>query len=380
MTNEYNPSVTFEELLAEEQENEFSGAPTSISTGVTGNIKPEPKKSPGFNPHLTRWIFNPFEIIDLRNDGASSGMDFIANVRFNRVKSIPTHVAVASPYDIAASPVIGQSPVDGGPIGTEHSESNYNRFTRSAWMIAIEMVNKYGEKGVVDIEELAGASDETAALVNQALFGAEVKCVTDVNNPEMPVPVLPLLLEMLEHNARHVEIAHPETREVALKVARRVREAIRRAINNARIRTNEARKRMLDEKNPNRAFTIAEERCFLALGEEVPNQIPFVTRTAAQAVGAGGIDPSALAQAVVAGVRAAQVRPVTPGASIPTGLGGSTAPDMTEAELDATEFESLIDEPSVAAATEPIDFTVSEGDVEEAEEAEADNKNKKGKK
>lgn len=367
MNNDYNPNASFEEILAED-EGEFSGSPTSISTGVAGNVKPEPARRQGFNPHATRWIFNPFEIIDLRNDGAPSGMDFIANVRFNRVKSIPTSIAANNPYDIAVMPVAGAAPHDGGPVGSEHDAGNYNRFTRSAWMIAVEMVNRYGDKGVVDIEELVGASDETAAAINHALFGDSVACVTDVNSPEMPVPVLPLLLETLERNARSLDIADEQLRETALRVARRIRESIRRGIENARLRTAEARKRMLDERNPNRTFSVAEERCFLALGEEVPNQIPFVTRTAAQAVGSGGFDASALAQAVVAGVQAAQSRPATPGASLTTGLDGSTAPDMTAAEADATEFEEFHENAQIAEV-EPIDFTVADADIADDGEA-----------
>lgn len=361
MNNEYTPNASFEDLLAED-ENEFSGSPTSITTGLSGNIRPEPAKRQGFNPHATRWIFNPFEIIDLRNDGAPSGMDYIANVRFNRVKSIPTAIAANNPYDIAAAPVTGSAPEGGGPVGTEHDASNYNRFTRSAWAIAVEMVNKYGEKGVVDIEELTGAGDDVAATINRSLFGTSVACVTDVNNPEMPVPVLPLLLETLEQNARSLDIADEATRSLALRVARRLRESLRRAIENARLRTSEARKRMLDERNPNRTFSIAEERCFLALGEEVPNQIPFVTRTAAQAVGAGGVDANALAQAVVAGVQAAQSRPVTVGASMQTGLDGSNAPDMSAEEADATEIETFSEDAQIAS--EPVDFTVTDTDIE----------------
>lgn len=292
---EFNTTAGIEDLLNEEEESgEFVQQPVRLKTGIGGNQIEEPPMVKGQDPNATRWLFNPFEVIDLRNEPTSCGMDYLRNVVFNRVKSLDVN--------------IGKSFNDTNQLpNTAHNPDNYNRFARTALMIANELANKNGDKGVIEVTELLGQSERMAADLNTLLFGDEVVCVIDINNPEHPCPVLPTLLETLEANVKQNSAGlDPAAKGTVLAIAKKVRESIALGMRNARTRIDEAQKRLLDEKNPNRNLSMAEKRCYLALGEQIPDQMPFLTRTAAQGFQQpAGVSGDAIAKAVVAGVQAA---------------------------------------------------------------------------
>lgn len=295
--DDYNPSAGFEELLAEEEE-EFaaSGERVSIRAGIAGNTQEEERRPAGQDPNAVRWLFNPFAMIDLTNKPASCGFPHLEHIRFNQVKTIVEKVRKTFVGDLPSH----------DPTNPQHSEADFKKTTRTAEMIALELANQHGDKGVVILEALTGRAADAAAHFNSAVFGEEIECVFDVNNEEHPVPVLPNLLEIVEENSRRA----PEIRPLSNSI----RDSLVRAIRYARARIDEAQKRLLDEKNPNRTLSPAEQRCYLALGEEIPNQMPFLTRTQAGKVNqfGGGIDANALAQAVVAGVQAATAPQIQP--------------------------------------------------------------------
>lgn len=312
-------------MAAEEEEN-FSGR-TSLRSGAKGNLEDTRPMTAGENPNAIRWLFNPFDVIDLRNEPTSCGMPYLENIVFNRVKSL----------DVS----IGKSFEDTNQLpGTSHNPENYNNFARTSYMIARELCGKHGDKGVIEISELTGYDDDTPANLNTLLFGDEIECAVDLNNPDFPVPNLPNLLEVLEANAAGFKRLDAGTREIVTVIARNVRQSIALAIRYARARIDEAQKRLLDEKNPNRTLSAAEKRCYLALGEEIPNQMPFLTKSKTN-------PENLVATAVAAGVQAAL-------AVLPQDY--RNAPSAPEPENFAP----------AAPATAP-DFSVDEGDVEQAE-------------
>jgi hypothetical protein len=279
----------FNELITDEEE--FSSLPQSLKTGAAGNYKEERQVPVGQNPNATRWLFNPFMVINLMNEGASCGFLFLQNIMFNRVRSISTNLG----KDFEET---GQSPLTPG-----HNANNYTATPRTSYMIAEELTRKHGEKGVIEISRLTGKEDEAAEL-NTFLFGDEVECVMDMNYPEHPVPLIANLLEKLSAN---VQGANPET----LTIARQVRSALQLSMRYARTRIDDAQKRMLEKGNPNKTLSADEQRCYLALGEEIPNQMPFLTKAASAGQGQG-IDEHVLANAVSAGVKAALTPPTPP--------------------------------------------------------------------
>lgn len=342
MNNEYSATASIEDLLAEDDVEVLSGQPTSIRTGVGGATIADPQQQRGFDPNATRYLFNPFEVIDLQNEGSSCGMPFLANVVFNRVKSIRTAVAKTDAYNLPTMP---------GDNSGSHNPNNYEASQRTAWMIALELTNKHGDKGVIDIADLTGQPEDVVARVNEFLFGSEISCVVDVNNPDHPVPVLPVLLETLDRNVRqHLNDVDVESRALVTSVARQVRDSIQLAIRNARTRIGIAQDRLLDTKNPNRTFSHAEERCYLALGQEIPNQLPYLTESASQTMGGRNtLDVAAIAQAVAAGVSAAQApRPLdmaTASVSMKTGMQDNVRPDfVAEPMLDSVDGPDVLDD------------------------------------
>jgi hypothetical protein len=342
--DERQTTVGFEDLMAEEDE--VFTRETTLRTGINQSRIVERERKPAENPNAVRWLFNPFEVIDLRNEGASCGIHYLENVVFNSVKSIQANTAKA---DAVLLP------------GEGHRAENYDQFPRTALMISLELCNKNGDKGVIDLN-LNGMSPDEANFINTTLFGDEVVCSFDVNNPDFPVPVLPNLLETMDLNLRQfgASDATPTLKTQLATVARDIRRSVGLAIRYARARINEAQKRLLDEKSPNRSLSASEQRCYLALGEEIPNQMPFLTRSAAQGVNTNGLNEQALATAVAAGVAAVYqaqgqipapqptTTPTIP-MSAPTGIGNSDLSQSSTAEFTTPNFE------------------VEESDIDEAE-------------
>lgn len=351
-----NTTASMEDLLLEEEEQFSTTQPVSLRTGIANSKVADRLRVEGERPNATRWLFNPFEFIDLRNEPTSCGIDYLRNVVFNKIKSIPVNVAKKDAYDLPQ---------------TGHNEEFYDQFMRTSLMVAAELTSKNGDKGVILITELIGEEDAVAGDLNALLFGDEVVCIADIDNPEFPCPVLPTLLETLDVNVRRAASAMAQAgqdsdRNLVLAVARRVRDSIVLAMRSARLRIDEAQKRMLDEKNPNRNLSINERRCYLALGLEIPNVMPFLTPKAAQqnnggsnavdyeAIGRGVAQGMQMAQGAGAGAGAGAVETATappagfaPGVpnvpvTLETGAADPSSTDgfeVTEEELDALETD-----------------------------------------
>lgn len=346
--SEQNPNISLEDLLAMEEEQPFAPESVNLRTGIGGNVAEEPVPAIRENPNAVRWIFNPFEVIDLRNKPASCGMLYLQNVIFNKVKSLRINVGKA--YDVTNQ----------NPLNKEHNPDHYDRFDRTAYMIARELEEQYGDKGVVIVEKMTGQDDETVENLNTLLFGSEVECAADMGNPDHPCPNLPNLLEVLQENVQtNIKGLDADTRSIVLAVASQIRASIETAMRNARVRIDEAQKRILDDKNPNRTLSIAEQRCYLALGEEIPNVMPFTTRKAAGMFAPQGqqqsVSPGEIANAVTAGVVAAMA----------AGAGQASAPAKT-VSVPKTEFVPAADEAAKCIATnsrgEPCKNKAVEGD------------------
>lgn len=352
-------AVGFEDLAAMDEELEIAAGPATIRTGMAKSIVQTVRRQDGFNPNAVRYLFNPFEVIDCTNLSAPTGFLYLPNIYFQEVKSIPTKVIPPDPFDLPKAVA--------APGSLEHEESTYVKVVRSAWAIASEMVEQHGDKGVIIVQPLTGQEDEeTVAAVNQTLFGEEVACIVDVHNPDFPCPVLPLLLENMEVNYATFLKENHGTAEAELlgQVAKLARTSLNLAIRNARARIADAQKRIMEEKNPNRTYSPAEQRCFLALGEEVPNQTPFVTKSMAAAVNGSGIDPVALGRGIAEGFARHGVQPVAEAPqkavstipNVPTSMAtggksnaapaGKTAPSFDVDETDIEEVETQTGKPN----------------------------------
>jgi hypothetical protein len=329
-------NFTETDLLEDILHGEDEPAPTGkaqLKTGVAKSTEVQPKlRQDTIRPNATRWAFNPFEIVNLMNKPASCGLAFIYNVVFNKIVSLKINVASSSHDKIANLP------------NDPHDPNRYDKFDRTSYMIAREFEEHYGDKGVVIIEEITGEDDEEiVGNLNTLLFGDEVECVEDINSPEFPCPVLPTLLERMQVNVtKALPTLDADTRTAVLNIAKKVRESVNQAMKNAQARIDIAQARVLDDKQPNRTFSHAEQRCFLALGLEVPNALPFVGRS--QSHQQQGIDSEAIGRGIAAGMAQSAAPPTfAPGVpNIPaTAKTGASAPDasfeVTEGDIEVAD-------------------------------------------
>lgn len=317
-----------------------------LKTGVTvGDVPSLTKKDQSTRPNAVRWTFNPgVAVVDLTNESASYSVPFLGPIAFNKIQSIPTRVQAHKPFDMNLVP---------GPGG---EDAEYDRIDRTSYQQAKDLEDKHSEKGVQILSQLFDAPDEDAAALNSLLFGSTIPCRPDPNNDRFPVPVLPNLLELLHKNATAaIRNARADgaaaDAELIKSTAEELRDAIGRGIKWARAMIRDAQERFLDEKNPNRKFSALEERCYLALGEEIPDQLPLTTKArAAAGHGNVSIDSEALGRGVAAGLASAGVT-----------IGQTQAPAETPAA----------DIPAVGSKAEEvlknIDFSVSEEDLANAE-------------
>jgi hypothetical protein len=352
----YSENDLLESMLTEPDDDSGVSKPTSIRTGIalTELEKASPRQDVR-RPNATRWMYNPYAVIDLRNKPASCGMQFLPNVVFQKVQSFSTRVAPVSHDSIAAVAVT--SDTGAALMGDGLSTDGYDKQARTSYMIARELEEHYGDKGVVVIEEITGEDDDnTAAQLNALLFGESVRCVEDPNfGDDFPVPVLPLLLETLDANVRqNINDLDPDTKAIVKGVATRVRNAIGMAMRNCRALIDVAQQRLLDDKNPNRTLSPAEQRCYLALGEDIPNQLPFLGKSMAAAVnrGGGAIDSEALGRGIAQGLAKA-------------GVGAGSIPETAQKAVETIPSIPV----SVPTMTHPgsSDFEVTSDDIEQVE-------------
>lgn len=341
MSDEYSPSVGIEDLLLEEEE-VFVNKPVSLKTGTGVNIVESKPVNEGVKPNALRWLFNPFEFIDLTNEPASCGIFYLENVVFNQIKSIDINLSNGSPFELASS-----NQYD--PQNLTHNPDAYRVARRTALMITDELLGKHGDKGVIGITGLLEQDTQTAGDLNTLLFGEEVACVVDINHPNHPCPVLPSLLESLDANMRtNLKRLDAETAAIVTSAAKQCRDAINLALRNCRTRIDTAQKRILDEKNPNRTLSYAEQRCYLALGEEIPNVMPFTTRSNSMGMNqpqGGALDSEALGRGIAAGLRDAGISPtpsvVEQAKTVVSTNGNDKAPDFSVSEEDIADIDTL---------------------------------------
>lgn len=327
--------VNLSELMEMDAETDVA-RDTSLKTGVNvGDVPKLTKKDADTRPNAVRWVFNPFAVIDLTNESAAFSVPFLRNVIFNKIESIPTRSHTHKSFDWNALP------------GPGRSDAEYDRIDRTSYQQAGDLTSRHAEKGVQVLAKLFDATEEDAAELNTLLFGSEIPCKEDIHHDNFPCPVLPNLLEVLQQNANEaIRVARQQEQgaeaDLIKSTAEEIRDAIGRAIKFARASISDAQARFLDEKNPHRKFSPAEERCFIALGEEVPDQLPLITRKAAAGVGQG-IDSAALGRGIGEGLAAQGVTlPSVAVAEAPTVVGATASEivekisfEVTDADLDA---------------------------------------------
>lgn len=212
--------------------------------------------------NATRFLFNPFDVIDLRN-GYPTGHSFLDNGKFIAIDTIYRYVSNAMAKRSGKA--------DGNDNG--HNKGLYTTEARYAAHIAGELLDRYSTKGVVEVK----VTKENAARIAQSVLGESIPVEFDPNNPDHPCPVIPAWLERIHKNVKNAP--RNEDWDTVVRVAEEVKKALNTALNYCQQVTNTAKATLLDAKAVNRSFSPHDIRCFIASGEEIPNELPFLTKS-----------------------------------------------------------------------------------------------------
>lgn len=153
----------------------------------------------------------------------------------------------------------------------------YKQDERFAYHIAREIESAFPGKVKV-ITSLAGETDdEKVARIQAILLGEDMEAAI-IPNEALPVPIMTKMRERLRYNLREISRA-PQTEMTVLlvKVGRELDQAIMANIRYAEDQLKEAQAAVQDGRAT--GFDIAAQRCFLALGREVPDTLNRVAHS-----------------------------------------------------------------------------------------------------
>ena len=265
-----------------------NGTEFRTSGGVQGftvepvNAAPTPQQ----DPNTQRWLFNPFRFIK-NEDVAPVGHTEFEGGRFIPVKNFTFNSPLSGMTSSGAPIGQGATGIAGNELrhhDTHHvggAKAGDRYITRSAYQIADELTARHAEVGLMQITALFGVTDdETVNLMNRALISQGLEYVSDPNLPEHPVPNLVKLEQFLltEGAARARVLDNGDSPVKAGKMVAEVLASVRQAIAHCRAVTHKAIEVVSNRtKGYTHAYDAYQQRCFLALGEEIPSNIPFVT-------------------------------------------------------------------------------------------------------
>lgn len=218
------------------------------------------------NRSATRWIFSPFQSIDLSDRVASGHREIFAGT-FTRIKN--------QSYRYHEGLDVTKAWFDNAVNG---DAKGFTTLERPALDIAIELRDVYSETGTIIIDGLTGIEDSNLIVsLQQVIFGEEPLPFANDNRriDGTPTPVLPIWLDrILEIGAENVKQLKGEAKERAEKLRLALVASIRTSISYCTDLTETA-KGDIAAGATKRRFNWRERRAFLALGEKIPNDLPM---------------------------------------------------------------------------------------------------------
>lgn len=232
----------------------------------------------GFDQHVVtddvrenRYFFNPWMVCETRSLAAPVGYQFLPNGQIITIKAVTerrtppdySYQSIPTPYDRGGNPYLN---------------------TRQPGHIANDLILNYSAHGVTELTALRGIDDDAAiAGISKKVLGENVPVKVDIFFEDHPCPVLPLWMERIEENVEaalnHYQDS-PDAVKMVTNVAKNIRDAFSRARTAAKNLTDAAQSRMLQPNAANKKFDALERRAFIALGMDIPDQLPTVTASA----------------------------------------------------------------------------------------------------
>lgn len=232
------------------------------------------------SPNAIRWLFNPFAYINIADRPFSGHMYLIAGSFIpitNQVTREPISGISSSPGK-AFDWQYGSAPQEQGVATPGTPQAQYRRVIRTAHAISSELEDAYADKGVRILPSMTKFEEESAVnALHAALIAPGLKFTPDPYQPGFPVPNLVVLERYLMNEASRA--AQQFGDGLALSPAAVVADvlvAVRTAIQTCRNTTRDAKRNVANRTvGYQHTFDAWHTRCFLALGEEVPSDLPF---------------------------------------------------------------------------------------------------------
>jgi len=256
----------------------------TFTSGVQGftNASPVAAMNPNaISPHAIRWMFNPFAFVDISNRPVSGHIKPLYPGKFIPITSqtelVSTEIRAAfTPMkhtnvgDDMSRMVTGLAPQDAIPAG-------YSPSVRTAFAIASEIEDAYADRGVRILTALTKFDDvPKVEILWQTLVSPGLAYTPDPFQPECPVPNLIILESHLMQRATQEAAAFGDSLEVnpsALVADLLV--AVRTAIQLCKNVTRDAKRVVANRTlGYQHAFDAYQGRAFIALGEDVPSDVP----------------------------------------------------------------------------------------------------------
>ncbi len=231
-----------------------------------------------------RWLFNPFAFVNI-SDRPVSGHAFLKAGIFIPIQNQSQLIAL--PNQPALSPGSSFAVGDDGSrirAGLAHGivdPPGYRSEIRTAYAIANEIADAYTDRGVQILAPLTKFDDfATVDALHKAFVAPGLVYALDPYQPEYPVPNLIALEKYLMTSAAKDarSFSDPTLDVDPSALVADILTSVRTALALCRNVTREA-KRVVANKTLGyvHAFDAYQGRCFIALGEDVPSDLPFVS-------------------------------------------------------------------------------------------------------
>ena len=256
-----------------------NGQDVAFDSGIAKfeNASPRQDINPNaVSPHAVRWLWNPFAYVDV-SDRPVSGYLHLKAGQFIPITTQAERIPEPGQIFGVSSPGkrFGENGEHIGTAGADPNGARYITQNRSAYKIANELADAYTDKGVQIIGSLTNVSNPQAvSQIYNELLREGLVFAQDQKHPDYPVPNLSLFDNHLRNvalpKARAMEIEGVKPADVIADVIKSVEQAIA----HCRGVTDEARRAIANNlPGFSKSFDAYQKRCFLALGEPVPNDL-----------------------------------------------------------------------------------------------------------
>lgn len=250
--------------------------------GFSSSALPAVNDPNAVSPNAIRWMFNPFAYINI-SERPVSGHAYLRSGSFipivnqrNRVSTSGLSIGtgmVGKKVDWSDSNTIQEVGVANGRGGS----GDYRVETRTAFAISSELEDAYTDKGLRVLPSLTGFEDiDAVKLLHTAIVAGGLKFIVDPYQPDFPVPNLVALERYLQNDA--MQAAKMFGGDLTINPTSVITDllvGIRTALKTCRDTTNDAKRHVANRTMGYvHAFDAYQSRCFLALGENVPSDLP----------------------------------------------------------------------------------------------------------